>query len=329
MGHFTPVTMYLLLSFVFLPFTHAQRPPTILRDSVKEVFDGKSIIVRYGKPSLRGRKIFGDVVPFYKVWRTGAGAATEFYTEVDLEMNGAIVPRGSYSLYTIPTEHAWKFIINKQTGQWGTVYNSQLDLARITVKPQKLAQPIETLTFRIEKKKPTVGVLIMEWETQRIAIPFNASPEPLVPSPRTKAHQTIGGTTINIHYGQPSARGRKIFGGVVPYGIVWRTGANEATELSLSGDIWIGKTKIPRGTYSLYTLPTKKNWWLIINKQTGQWGTEYHKSMDLARVPLVLRTLPHHVEKFTIVIERTDTNRGKIKLVWECTEASLSFEVRN
>lgn len=317
-----------IVALVISSYALAQKPPIIQRDSVREVFDGKAITVRYGKPSLQGRKIFGHTVPYYKVWRTGSGAATELETEADLEMNGAIVPRGAYSLYTIPTETTWKLIINKQTGQWGTVYHSQYDLARLSVRPITLKSTVETLTFRIEKKSALNGVLVLEWENIRLTIPFHVSREPLVPSPRDEVSQTLNGVTMTINYGRPSVRGRKIFGGVVPYGIVWRTGANEATSMTITGDIWIGGNKVPRGSYTLYTLPTKRGWWLIINKQTGQWGTEYNKSMDLIRVPMTVRSLPHTVEKFTIEIRRLTPSKGELKLLWEKTEASIVFELK-
>lgn len=306
----------------------AQKPLSFSRDSVKESFDGKWLIVRYGKPAVNGRKIFGGVVPYYKVWRTGAGAATELETTVDLEMNGAIVPRGKYTLYTLPTENSWKFIINKQTGQWGTVYNSQLDLARIDVAPQRTPRPVEELTFRIEKRTATEGILSLAWENVQLSLPFHVSHEPLLPSPKDSTIQKIGHVTLAVHYSRPSVRGRKIFGGVVPYGQVWRTGANAATTLILSGDAWFGGVKIPKGTYTLYTLPMKKRWLLIINKQTGQWGTVYNKVLDLVRLPLKIQTLPQLVEKFSIRIERRGISDGLLLLEWEHTQASIKIEVK-
>ena len=83
---------------------------------------------------MRDRKIFGGLVPYGQVWRTGANSATSLKTDVDLTIGGAPVPAGSYTLYTIPTETGWKLIINKQTGQWGTDYDEKQDLARVDMK---------------------------------------------------------------------------------------------------------------------------------------------------------------------------------------------------
>src|SRR5688572_2972596 len=94
-------------------------------------------------------------------------------------------------------------------------------------------------------------------------------------SPGVKVETEIAGKTITVAYSAPSKRGREIMGGLVPYGKVWRTGANAATTLTTSTDLMIGNLHVPAGTYSLYTIPGEKEWTLIVNKQTGQWGTNY------------------------------------------------------
>src|SRR5947209_1896454 len=96
-------------------------------------------------------------------------------------------------------------------------------------------------------------------------------------SPPTSTSVTIAGKKITIDYGAPSARGRKVMGRLVPYGEVWCTGANDATNLTTEADLDIAGLKIPKGSYTLWTLPDKTEWMLIINKQTGQWHTEYHE----------------------------------------------------
>src|SRR5437016_4741708 len=106
------------------------------------------------------------------------------------------------------------------------------------------------------------------------------------PSPPATAEITLKNKKITINYSRPSMKGRKIVGGLVPYGQVWRTGANEATTLTTESDLNIGGTNVPAGKYTLYTLPSEGTWKLIINKQTGQWGTVYDESKDLARVDL-------------------------------------------
>lgn len=319
----------LLFVTCLLTQASAQKPPIInLRDSVKATFNGKKIAVTYGKLSMQGRKIFGSFVPYYKVWRTGTGAATTLTTEADLEVDGAIVPRSSYTLYTLPTEERWKLIINKQTGQWGIIYNPQLDLARIDLKIKKLKTPIEDLTFKLEKTSNVDGTLKIEWENMSLFVPFHVSKDSLVPSPRDSVELIISGKRLLVEYSRPSVRGRKIINGVVPYGIVWRTGANAATSLVTQTDLVLAGVKIPHGAYTLYTLPSAKQWKLIINKQTGQWGTVYNEKLDLVRIPLQKKSLKQPVEKFTITLEPTTDKTGVIKLTWEKTQLSIDFEVK-
>jgi hypothetical protein len=306
----------------------AQNPIIASRDSVKVIIDGKKISINYGSPSMRGRRIFGDFVPYYKVWRTGDGAATTLTTEADLEMDGAVVPQGSYTLYTLPSEERWKLIINKQTGQWGTVYHPQSDLARIDLKVKTLKTPVEDLAFKLENNGDNSGTLRIEWERTSLSVPFHVSKEPLLPSPRGSTELEIDGKRIVIDYGRPSMRGRKIMGGVVPFGKVWRTGANAATGFVTTGDLLIAGRRIPKGSYTLYTLPSSGQWKLIINRQTGQWGTVYNRKLDLFRLPLKKKILSQPVEKFTISLEQKGKNSGTLKLEWERTQLSADFQVQ-
>lgn len=147
-------------------------------------------------------------------------------------------------------------------------------------------------------------------------------------SPPAKASATIGAATITIDYAQPSMRGRKIMGELVPYDKVWRTGANAATTLKTDAALDIGGVAVPAGTYTIYTLPGEKAWKLIINKQTGQWGTQYDQAQDLARVDLKMETLPQPLELFTITLVATGANIGQIVLEWETTRLIAPITVK-
>ncbi|OLE56975.1 MAG: hypothetical protein AUG74_18580 [Bacteroidetes bacterium 13_1_20CM_4_60_6] len=142
-------------------------------DSVRASVGGAALSVRYSRPSTRGRVIFGNVVPWNQVWRTGANQATILETSADLTLAGTKLPAGKYSLWTIPSPGGWKLIINKNTGQWGTDYDAQYDLARLNMKVEPLLQAVEQFTIAIE---PTGkgGVLKLEWEQTRASIPLSA-----------------------------------------------------------------------------------------------------------------------------------------------------------
>lgn len=142
-------------------------------------------------------------------------------------------------------------------------------------------------------------------------------------SPSAKAHATIGGKSITIDYSAPSKRGRAIMGGLVPYGKVWRTGANAATTLVTEGDLMIGSLHVPAGKYTLFTIPGEKNWTLIVSRQHGQWGTSYDEKQDLGRVPMNVKSVKETVETFTVGVKEAGEKSGLLTLTWENTEASV------
>ncbi len=156
--------------------------------------------------------------------------------------------------------------------------------------------------------------------------PNAATPKPRLSPPGTASCAFADGKNITVAYSRPSMRNRKIMGELVPFDKVWRTGANEATSFETQAPLNIGSTEIPAGKYTLYTIPSQAGWTLIINKQTGQWGTQYDQSQDLARVKMDVKQLSAPVEQFTISFEKTGDTACGMKLEWENTSASVSFE---
>lgn len=146
-------------------------------------------------------------------------------------------------------------------------------------------------------------------------------------SPRDTARAVIAGASLLVDYGRPRKRGRAIFGDVVPWHVVWRTGANAATQLRTDRDLAFGAVTVPAGTYSLWTLPAPSGWQLVINRQTGQWGTQYDAGRDLARLPLSVDTLAAPVEVFTIAIGPLGQG-GVLSLAWDRTRTTIPFTVR-
>jgi hypothetical protein len=135
-------------------------------------------------------------------------------------------------------------------------------------------------------------------------------------SVRDTARAAIGAAALSVDYGRPRARGRTLLGEVIPYDRVWRTGANAATQLTTSAPITLGGLLLPAGTYTLWTVPRVGRVDLIVNRQTGQWGTEYRRAQDLGRVPLQSDTADPPVERFTIAIEPRDARGGTLAMSW-------------
>ena len=132
--------------------------------------DGKTITVAYSSPRMRGRKIFGDLVPFGEVWRTGADNATSFVTKADLVAGGKNIPAGSYTLFTLPTQSKWILIISKQSGEFGIPYpGEQFDFARIEMKLSKLPSPLENFTISFDQTGASCSMRL-DWESTRASI---------------------------------------------------------------------------------------------------------------------------------------------------------------
>lgn len=146
-----------------------------------------------------------------------------------------------------------------------------------------------------------------------------AAKKPLLSPPAT-AEVTLNGHQITIHYNSPSMRGRKIMGGLVPYGKPWRTGANPATTLITPVNLKIGTLDVPAGTYTLFTLPSETQWQLIVSKKTGEWGIPYPEGDDLGRTPMTGKTLSSPQESMSISFENTHGNSTELHVKWENTD---------
>lgn len=146
-------------------------------------------------------------------------------------------------------------------------------------------------------------------------------------SPPANVEANIAGDHIRIDYYAPSAHGRKIMGDLVPFGEVWCTGANYATKVTTESDLKIGSLLLPKGSYSIWTVPDEKDWTLIINKETGQFHLYYDESQDFGRTKMNVKTLSQPVETFRIELRPNGGNQGTLALLWEKTEASIPFTV--
>jgi len=149
------------------------------------------------------------------------------------------------------------------------------------------------------------------------------------PSPAASATCDLGGgTTIKTKYSSPRMKGRNIYGDLVPFGQVWRAGANEATTFVPSRDVVVGGKTVPAGSYTIFTIPAADKWTLIINKKTGEWGIPYkYESDELARVDMKVSKLPALVENFTIGYDKSGSG-CTLGMDWETTRASVDITAK-
>lgn len=146
-------------------------------------------------------------------------------------------------------------------------------------------------------------------------------------SPEAIAQVDQNGLVIKVDYCQPYKKGRKVFGSLVPYDEVWRTGANEATVVDFDQHVVVAGQPLDEGTYSLWTIPSKEGWIAIFNKETGQWGTNYDQTKDVLRVPIVSRRHSPKAEQFYISFSPSANGTNMI-LAWDETEAIIPIQKR-
>lgn len=180
MKHFRR-NLLLSLSLVAASFAFAEDKPRVSpHETVTADIDGSEVTIVYGRPYTKDpktgapRKVWGELVPFGKVWRTGADEATLLTTKQPLDIGGTSVPAGTYSLYTLPEANGAKLIVNKQTGQWGTKYDEKQDLARIDMKKEAATKPADQFTIAIEKNPAGGGTLKMTWENTQYSVALKA-----------------------------------------------------------------------------------------------------------------------------------------------------------
>src|SRR5262245_2590728 len=147
-------------------------------------------------------------------------------------------------------------------------------------------------------------------------------------SPHETTEMTLNGKKITVTYGRPYKKGRKIVGELVPYGQVWRTGADEATVLTTEANLTIGNLAVPKGSYAIFTLPSESGWKLIVNKVDKQFGAfDYDEKQDLGRVDMKVGKTSAPVEQFTITLGKSG-NGGVMKLEWENTSAAVDLQMK-
>lgn len=144
------------------------------RDTVNATVGRAKVWIDYGRPALRGRTVWSNGVLGDTLWRTGANAATQLRSDVDLVIGGATVPAGTYTLWTSATPAGYRLVVNRQFGQWGTIYDSKRDLVRVPLREASVSQPVERFTIALEPQAGSGGLLTLTWGTKQLSVPISA-----------------------------------------------------------------------------------------------------------------------------------------------------------
>lgn len=298
--------------------------PSPLRLSRTTLDDGTYIKVHYSAPHKRDREIFGTLVPFGEVWRTAANEASEITFTQPVYFGSTRVPAGTYSLFTKPGAEMWDVMLNTKLQQAGTGdYDPALNAASVTVPAQTVPTTYEAFTIRFDPV--TDGVhMVIRWDQTKVEVPIMRIGHDALtprPSPMGLARATLGnGTYVKVHYSAPRKKGRAIFGELVPFGQLWRTAANEATELTVTGDVTFGGETLPAGTYTLITIPEAEAWTVVLH--TGRMHnatSNYKEEMDALRVQVPVEQMADkQYEAFTINLEEAEGG-ADLALMWDQT----------
>jgi Protein of unknown function (DUF2911) len=208
-----------------------------------------------------------------------------------------------------------------------SIINGRMDQYHLQIDKQGHVLGVLPIAGTAKNSVERVKTLDMAGLTAAFAAREQAGAGMGVLSPRDSVVTTVAGAALWIDYGRPGKRGRVIFGEVVPYGEVWRTGANAATQFRTDKALDFGGTVVPAGFYTIWTVPGKDGWKLRFNGETGQWGTAHKDEKDLYTVDMKVSQLPAVAERFTISVAPSDQG-GALNLDWDTTRASAAFTVK-
>ncbi len=244
----------------------------------------------------------------------------------------------SYASYAILTRYlARSGVDSVQIPTWavGAQRTDAVSVVRVNADTMRIVAPFGTMYAHVDAAGRILGAHALG-STFKVVVTRGPMTDltpiammPAIPqlSPRDTLRTSIAGASFTITYSRPTKRGRVVFGAMVPWGEVWRTGANEATHFHTDKDLVIGGAAVPAGSYTLWTIPTPEEWTLIINKQTGQWGTIYDPAQDLVRVGMHHEPLAATEEQFTLALEPMEAG-AVLRLKWDDREAWVPIEIK-
>lgn len=311
--------------------------------------DRRQIIkVLYSRPQVKGREIFGDLVPYGEDYRLGANEATEITFFQSVEIGGTLVPRGTYTIFAEPYPNQWIIKISKERFIGGSANrDASQDIATVPVAVEYTADHREYFTFGFQKIDENNVDMVIAWDNVRTRLPINlnptaldgenVSPMDLVQFPNMSRLRNFvkeeeleaNEPQVRVVYSRPTMKGRKIFGELLKYGETWRVGANETTEITFFKPVEIGGKSIRPGRYGLFANINEGSWEFIIHRNVQSWGHANHDDEDnVVKVTVPTQKTPTTLEALSMTF--VDKGNGKLELVvgWENTMASLPIMVK-
>jgi hypothetical protein len=306
------------------------------------------IKVLYSRPYKNERNVFGELLKFGVEWRLGANENTEISFYQNVEIDGVMIPRGTYTMFADVNQDNWVFKFSKQRHTAGTTNRDKSqDIASVKVMTSETKEVREQMTIGFQKVNEGNVNMIVEWDDTRAELPINLyaptmeaddkSPMDLVAYPARSKYQNhlkaeeidANVPKIRVLYSRPQANGRKIFGELLPYGEMWRLGANQTTTVTFYQPVSIGGTDLRAGTYGIFAKANENDWDFIVHKNVQSWGHPNHDDADnIVTVKAATAKTPSTLEALSVVIDEVNANEVHIVFGWEDTMAKLPVMIK-
>ncbi len=301
------------------------------KSMVMQTIGTTDVTVEYHSPAKRDRVIFGELVPYGEPWRAGANEATTIEFSKAVRVQGEQLDAGKYGFWVIPDDSGeWTLIFSSANDVWGATYPEGQDALRVTAQASQ-REPRERLEYYFSRAAEQEGVLLLTWDTIRlpIAIETLENDEEVMPSLKAAVMNTIMTTEVTVHYHRPAVRGRTIFGELVPFDEVWRTGANNATTIEFSKDVTLNGQPLAAGKYGFWLIPIEEGpATLIFSSDADVPGTPYPEGNDVLRIDVEPVTGEETEELLEYVFPGTTTNTGQLHLVWDTWRFPMTITVQ-
>lgn len=306
------------------------------------------IKVLYSRPYKNDRDIFGSLVPYGEDWRLGANEGTEAIFFQDVEIGGVRVPRGTYRLLAEIHEYHWKIVITTHRHTAGAAnMDKSKEIARVMAEVIPTSNSRDQFTIGFQKVDEGHVNMIFEWDKTRAQLPINlnpptmdtddVSPMDMAQYPSRSRFQNLikpeeveaNQPKIRVVYSRPQMKERKIFGGLLKFGDMWRVGANQTTLVSFFNDVTIGGKDLRAGTYGLFAKVNKDNWEFIIHSNPNSWGHANHdEATNLVTVKAPTAQTGETLESLSISFDEKGDNQVDILVGWENTMARLPVTLK-
>ena len=301
------------------------------------------IKVLYSKPYKNDREIFGGLVPYGQDWRLGANEGTEVTFYQNVEIGGALIPRGTYRLLAQVNKDHWDVVVSNHRFTAGSGdMDASKEVGRFKAMTSSTADVREQFSIGFQKVDDGNVDMVMEWDQTRATLPINlnavsidgvdASPMDMASYPDRSRFQNFlkpeevdaNVPKIRVVYSRPQMKDRKIFGGLIEYGNMWRVGANQTTTVSFYENVTIGGTQVRAGTYGLFARVHEDNWEFIVHRNVNSWGHPNHDDeMNVVTVKAPVSKTAETLEALTITFAEEGDNVVNILVGWENSMAKL------